>query len=110
MYNVQFYTGKDSEKLRSVIQGYKRNAIPFSLLKKGLKITSLEPSIIGGLVYRESHSWALKRSLDAYGELQVPITNIANKITHNALITHHSCGMVRKMASHNIHSVLLPPE
>ena len=34
-----------------------------------------EPSIIGGLVYRESHPWALKRSLDAYGELQVRITN-----------------------------------
>ena len=34
-----------------------------------------EPSIIGGLVYRESHPWALKRSLDAYGEFQVPITN-----------------------------------
>ena len=34
-----------------------------------------EPSIIGGLVYRESHPRALKRSLDAYGELQVPITN-----------------------------------
>ena len=34
-----------------------------------------EPSIIGGLVYRESQPWALKRSLDAYGEFQVPITN-----------------------------------
>ena len=34
-----------------------------------------EPSIIGGLVYRESHPWALKRSLDAYGELQVPTPN-----------------------------------
>ena len=33
-----------------------------------------EPSIIGGLVYRESHPWALKRSLDAYGEFQVPIS------------------------------------
>ena len=26
-------------------------------------------------MYRESHPWALKRSLAAYGELQVPITN-----------------------------------
>ena len=34
-----------------------------------------EPSMIGCLVYRESHPWALERSLDAYGEVQVPITN-----------------------------------
>ena len=26
-------------------------------------------------MYQESHPWALKRFLDAYGELQVPITN-----------------------------------
>ena len=46
-----------------------------------------EPSIIGGLVYRESHPWALKGSLDAYGELQVPITNKANK-SHTMLSSH----------------------
>ena len=61
----------------------------YKRLDSSARTPGSEPSIIGGLVYRESHPWALKRSLDAYGELQVPITNIANKITHNAHITHH---------------------
>ena len=47
-----------------------------------------EPSIIGGLVYRESHPWALKRSLDAYGELQVPITNTISVLQRLMSVSH----------------------
>ena len=46
-----------------------------------------EPRIIVGLVYGESHPWALTRSLDAYGELQVPITNNAKK-SHTMQSSH----------------------
>ena len=46
-----------------------------------------EPSIIRGLVYRESHPGALKRSLDAYREPQVPITNNGNK-SHTMYSSH----------------------
>ena len=59
----------------------------FKITKYSIKFI-VELSITGGLVYRESHPWALKRSLDAYGKLQVPITNNANK--SETQCTHHT--------------------
>ena len=69
--NVKSYTVKECIMFHA---GFRLAAVSVCVQMLEV-IPGSEPSIIGGLVNRESHPWALKRSLDAYGELQVPITS-----------------------------------